>query len=62
MCHRTRSLGGVQGCSFSLMALLVPTAIASVLTFVASPAMTGMRDSQRRISSVNSLSSSLHIA
>ncbi len=50
------------GCSFALIELLVTTAIASVLMFAASPTKTGMRDSQRRISSVNSLLSSLHMA
>jgi type IV fimbrial biogenesis protein FimT len=47
---------------FTLIELLVTTAIASVLMMVAIPAMTGMLDTQRRISSVNSLLSSLHMA
>lgn len=47
---------------FSLLELLVTGAIASMLTLVALPAMTGMLDTQRRISSVNSFVSSLHLA
>ena len=47
---------------FTFIELLVTTAIASVLMVVTIPAMTGMLDTQRRISSVNSLLSSLHLA
>jgi len=47
---------------FTLIELLMTTAIASVLMVLAIPAMTGMLDTQRRMSSVNSLLSSLHLA
>jgi type IV fimbrial biogenesis protein FimT len=47
---------------FTLVELLVTTAIAAVLTVVAVPAMTGMLDTQRRISAVNYFLASLHLA
>lgn len=47
---------------FTLIELLVTTAIASVLMAVVIPGMTGMLDTQRRISAVNSLLYSLHMA
>jgi type IV fimbrial biogenesis protein FimT len=47
---------------FTLIELLVTAAIASVLMVVVIPGMTGMLDTQRRISTVNSLLSSLHMA
>lgn len=47
---------------FTLVELLVTTGIAAVLSMVAIPAMTGMLDAQRRISSVNHFVSSLHLA
>lgn len=53
---------GRASSGFSLLELLVTGAIASVLMLVAVPAMTGMLDTQRRISSVNSFVSSLHLA
>lgn len=47
---------------FSLLELLVTAAIASLLMAVTLPAMTGMLDTQRRISAINSFVSSLHLA
>lgn len=47
---------------FTLVELLVTAAIASALMMVAIPAMTGMLDTHRRISSVNRFVSSLHLA
>lgn len=47
---------------FTFIELLVTTAIASVLMAVVIPGMTGMLDTQRRISTVNSLLYSLHMA
>jgi len=47
---------------FTLVELLVTAAIASALMMVAIPAMTGMVDTQRRISAINSFVASLHLA
>ena len=47
---------------FSLLELLVTAAIASLLMAVTLPAMTGMLDTQRRISAINTFVASLHLA
>ena len=54
---RSRSVSG-----FTLVELLVTAAIASSLMLIAVPAMTGMLDTQRRISAINSFVASLHLA
>jgi len=53
--------GGQHG-GFTLVELLVTVAIASTLMMLAIPAMTGMLDTQRRISALNRFVASLHLA
>jgi type IV fimbrial biogenesis protein FimT len=59
-CHHLHAGCAVSG--FTMLELLVTAAIASALMLVTIPAMTGMLDTQRRISSVNNFVSSLHLA
>lgn len=54
---RSRPVSG-----FTLVELLVTVAIAALLMLVAVPAMTGMLDTQRRISAINTFVASLHLA
>jgi type IV fimbrial biogenesis protein FimT len=60
--HATPRVSITRSRGFTLVELLVTSTIAAILTVVAVPAMTGMLDTQRRISSVNRFLASLHMA
>ena len=56
-------MGTQSGCAgFTLIELLVVVALAAILQSLAAPALSGMVNSMRLTTAVNSLLSSLHLA